>query len=72
MLQQQLNYFRGRYNNDRRHKALNGNIPAFAYLKTPKASPQDSSNFDGIRRRIDKVDSKGKVSLRRAGRMHYL
>jgi len=72
MLQKQLNYFRGRYNNDRPHKALNGNIPAFAYLKTPKASPQDSSNFDGIRRRIDKVDSTGKVSLRRAGRMHHL
>jgi transposase InsO family protein len=66
MLQKQLNYFRDRYNNDRPHKALNGNIPAFSYLKTPKASPQDSSNFDGIRHRIDKVDSTGKVSLRRA------
>ena len=71
MLQKQLNYFRGRCNNDGPHKARNGNIPAFAYLKTPKASPQDSSNFDGIRHRIDKVDLTGKVSLRRAGRMHH-
>lgn len=71
-LQQQLNYFRNRYNNDRPHKSLNGKTPAYAYSARPKASPGDLSNFDHYRNRFDKVDKTGKVSLRRAGKLHHL
>lgn len=72
MLQQQLNYFRDRYNHDRPHKALNGKTPAFAYQAIPKASPRDLNDFDHNRHRVDKVDGTGKVSLRRAGQLHHL
>jgi transposase InsO family protein len=72
MLQQQLNYFRDRYNHERPHKALNGKTPAFAYQKTPKASPQDLNDFDHNRNRVDKVDSTGKVSFRRPDKMHHI
>lgn len=72
MLQLQLNYFRDRYNNDRPHKALNGKTPAFAYQARPKASPDGLSRFDHNRTRVDKVDTTGKVTLRRAGQLHHL
>lgn len=72
MLQQQLNYFRDRYNHDRPHKALHGKTPAHAYSARPKASPQDSSTLDHSRNRYDKVDTTGKVTLRRAGKLHHL
>ena len=72
MLQQQLDYFRDRYNYERPHKALKGKTPANAYLARPKASPQDSNTFDHSRTRYDRVDETGKVSLRRVGTLHHL
>ena len=72
MLQQQLDYFKDRYNNDRPHKSLNGKTPAHAYTARPKASPGDLSNFDHNRDRFDRVDKTGKVSLRRAGQLHHV
>lgn len=72
MLQQQLNYFRDRYNHDRPHKALNGKTPAHAYNARPKASPQDINDFDDSRERYHKVDATGKVTLRRGGKLHHL
>lgn len=72
MLQQQLDYFRDRYNNDRPHKSLNGKTPAHAYTARPKASPGDLSSFDHNRERFDRVDKTGKVTLRRAGQLHHV
>jgi len=71
-LQQQLNYFRDRYNHDRPHRALEGKTPAHAYSSKPKAAPGDESDFEHARSRHDKIDQTGKVSLRRAGRLHHL
>lgn len=72
MLQQQLDYFKDRYNSERPHKSLNGKTPAHAYSARPKATPQDLNNLDQSRARYDKVDATGKVTLRRAGKLHHI
>lgn len=71
-LQQQLDNFRHRYNTERPHKALNGATPAQAYTATIKAHPENNKGFDQHRIRYDRIDESGKVSLRRAGKMHRL
>ena len=72
MLQQQLNYSRDRYNNDRPHQSLNGKTPAHAYSARPKATPQDLNSLDQSRARYDKVVATGEVTLRRAGKLHHI
>jgi transposase InsO family protein len=70
-LQQQLNIFKHRYNNERPHTALKNNTPNHAYNDTVKAKPTGSL-FDAYRVRTDKTDATGKVTLRRAGVLHKL
>jgi transposase InsO family protein len=71
-LQQQLDAFRDHYNERRPHRALNRQTPAQAYRDTPKALPTGARAPGHYRIRYDLVGSNGKVSLRRAGRMHHL
>lgn len=72
-LQHQLDRYRGIYNEQRPHRALERTTPAKAYTALPKATPARSDTAIGHHRlRYDHVDLWGKVSFRRAGRMHHL
>jgi hypothetical protein len=72
-LQRQLEEFRAHYNERRPHRALNRRTPGEAYRATPKAAPASNGHAQGhYRLRYDRLDTKGKISLRRAGRMHHL
>jgi transposase InsO family protein len=71
-LQEQLDRFRQIYNHQRPHKALALKTPAFAYGATVKAVPPSTTLAGHYRVRFDHVDRFGKVSLRRAGKMHHL
>jgi transposase InsO family protein len=71
-LQRQLDEFREHYNEQRPHRALQRTTPGHAYRATPKAAPPGAHAQQHYRLRYDRLDSKGKMSLRRAGRMHHL
>ena len=72
-LQRQLDEFRHHYNERRPHRALHRRTPGDAYRATPKATPATNRHAPGhYRLRYDRLDSTGKMSLRRAGRMHHL
>jgi transposase InsO family protein len=72
-LQQQLDQFREHYNERRPHRALQRRTPGQAYRATPKAVPASNGHAPGhYRLRYDRLDVKGKMTLRRAGRMHHL
>ena len=73
-LQTQLDQFRDYYNQHRPHRALDGVTPAVAYVASPKAAPPANTTTDTAhyRLRYDHVGSNGKISFRRAGRMHHL
>ncbi|HKH56378.1 MAG TPA: integrase core domain-containing protein, partial [Propionibacteriaceae bacterium] len=71
-LQTQLDTFTELYNTRRPHRALNQHTPRQAYDATVKAGPAGAINNPHFRVRRDRVDSGGKISLRRAGRMHHL
>jgi len=71
-LQMQLDNFRQIYNHQRPHKSLHLNTPAFAYGATVKATPPSTTLAGHFRVRFDRVDISGKISLRRAGKMHHL
>ena len=72
-LQRQLGEFRAHYNERRPHRALQRRTPGDAYRATPKAAPASNGHAPGhYRLRYDRLDSKGKMSFRRAGRMHHL
>ena len=72
-LQRQLDAFRGHYNEQRPHRALNRATPGHAYRATPKAPPASNGHAHGhYRLRYDRLDPKGRMTLRRAGRMHHL
>ena len=72
-LQHQLDEFREHYNEHRPHRALQRSTPGHAYRATPKASPPATATRPGhYRLRYDRLDTKGKMTLRRAGRMHHL
>ncbi|WP_164509711.1 integrase core domain-containing protein [Gulosibacter massiliensis] len=70
-LQTQLTTFREHYNERRPHRSLTGHTPAQAFAATPKAVPSDHTDTAHYRLRYDRV-SDGKISFRRAGRMHHL
>jgi transposase InsO family protein len=70
-LQDQLNAFRAVYNQHRPHRELARRTPATAYNELPKAIPAGGPGRP-YRLRYDRVDDGGKVSMRRAGRMHHL
>lgn len=71
-LQEQLDEFRELYNTQRPHRALEMKTPAFSYAATIKATPRSADAKEHYRVRYDIVDKFGKVSLRRAGKMHHL
>ena len=71
-LQRHLDEFREHYNEQRPHRALQRATPGHAYRATPKASPAAARAQAHYRLRYDRLDTKGKMSIRRAGRMHHL
>jgi transposase InsO family protein len=72
-LQAQLDEFRAHYNERRPHRALHRRTPGEVYRATPKASPASNGHPPGhYRLRYDRLDTKGRMTLRRAGRMHHL
>jgi len=72
-LQGQLDEFREHYNGQRPHRALQRRTPGEAYRATPKAAPASNGHAPGhYRLRYDRLDVKGKMTIRRAGRMHHL
>jgi len=72
-LQAQLEEFREHYNEKRPHRALNRRTPGEAYRTTPKATPASNGHAPGhYRLRYDRLDTKGRMTMRRAGRMHRL
>jgi transposase InsO family protein len=71
-LQRQLDQFREHYNEHRPHRALNRRTPGEAYRSTPKAVPAGARPQQHYRLRYDRLDRHGKMTLRRAGRMHHL
>jgi transposase InsO family protein len=71
-LQHQLDRFRDIYNDQRPHRELNRRTPANAYLALPKAAPPGHGQPGHYRLRYDVLDPLGKMSFRRAGRMHHL
>jgi transposase InsO family protein len=71
-LQRQLDEFRILYNTKRPHKALAMKTPQCTYEATVKATPKEAKDKEHYRVRQDSVDQFGKLSLRRAGKMHHL
>jgi hypothetical protein len=71
-LQTQLDTFTHIYNQTRTHRALHDATPAQAYGATIKAAPAAQRSNPHYRIRTDHVDRLGKISLRRASRMHHL
>ena len=72
-LQTQLDQFREHYNTARPHRARDGQTPATAYTTSPKTAPAGSRpDAAHYRIRYDHVGSNGKISFRRAARMHHL
>jgi transposase InsO family protein len=72
-LQRQLDEFREHYNEQRPHRALQRRTPGDAYRATPKAAPASNGHTPShYRLRYDQLDPKGRMTLRRAGRMHHL
>jgi transposase InsO family protein len=71
-LQAQLDRFRIEYNQQRPHRALGRATPAEAYAASPKAAPATSGAAAHYRLRYDLTDGGGRLTLRRAGRLHHL
>ncbi len=71
-LQHQLDTFRTIYNQQRPHRELARRTPAAAYTALPKATPPGHGQPGHYRLRYDILDPLGKMSIRRAGRMHHL
>jgi len=70
-LQRLLDTFREHYNEHRPHRANDRRTPGETYRTTPKALPAGGREGH-YRIRYDKVDKDGKISLRRAGKMHHV
>jgi hypothetical protein len=71
-LQAQLDAFRFAYNEQRPHRAIGRATPGEAYRATPRALPSGSGARGHFRLRYDVTDSKGAMTVRRAGRLHHL
>ncbi len=59
------------FNEHRPHRGNNRHTPGDTYRATPKAHPA-APREGHYRLRYDHVDPNGKITLRRAGRMHHL
>lgn len=71
-LQAQLDHHREHYNEQRPHRALDRATPGHAYRQTPKAVPADPRPHGHYRIRYDRLDAKGRMTLRHAGRLRHL
>ena len=71
-LQAQLDTFRTIYNEQRPHRAIGRRTPAAAYAARAKAHPAGRGAPGHFRLRYDVTDSKGALTLRRAGRLYHL
>jgi transposase InsO family protein len=71
-LQAQLDVFRLAYNEHRPHRAIGRITPGEAYRATPKAVGAGPHAAGHFRLRYDVTDSKGAMTLRRAGRLYHL
>jgi transposase InsO family protein len=71
-LQAQLDAFREVYNERRPHRAIGRRTPGEAYRAIPKELPSGPAGRGHFRLRYDTTDSKGAMTLRRAGRLHHL
>jgi len=71
-LQAQLDAFREVYNEHRPHRAIERQTPGEAYRAIPKDQPSGPGGRGHFRVRYDTTDSKGAMTLRRAGRLHHL
>lgn len=72
-LQHQLDAFRHHYNTARPHRARDGLTPTTAYAASPKTTPAGTrTDATHYRIRYDHVGTNGKISFRRAARMHHL
>jgi transposase InsO family protein len=71
-LQAQLDAFRAIYNEQRPHRAIRRRTPGEAYRAIPKDQPSGPAGRGHFRLRYDTTDSKGAMTLRRAGRLHHL
>jgi len=71
-LQAQLDAFRLAYNEQRPHRAIGRATPGEAYRATPRALPASFGARGHFRLRYDVTDSKGAITLRRAGHLYHL
>ena len=71
-LQRQLDAFTEHYNEHRPHRARHRSTPGEAYRASPKAVAAGSRPHNHYRLRYDRLDTRGKMTLRRAGRVHHL
>ena len=72
-LQRQLDRFGAYYNEERPHRGIGRQTPASVYAAREKAVPSESFVKVGNRRlRIDRVDSRGRVTLRVRGKLHHI
>ncbi|MEI2671458.1 MAG: IS481 family transposase [Nocardioidaceae bacterium] len=71
-LQHQLDAFRDYYNHQRPHREIGRRTPTEVYNASPKAAPAGPTIPGQYRLRYDRLDQTGKMSIRRAGRMHHL
>ena len=71
-LQALLDAFKSLYNERRPHRALGRRTPGDAYRATTKADPNQTPGSTHYRVRHDVVDAYGKLTLRRAGKLHHL
>lgn len=71
-MQAQLDAFGLAYNEQRPHRAVGRATPGEAYRATPKALPSGPGSRGHFRLRYDVTDSRGAMTLRRAGRLYHL
>jgi transposase InsO family protein len=71
-LQLQLDSFRNRYNQDRPHEAAGGKTPLQAFEARLKAHPALPASAVHYRVRRDRLDDRGKVTVRYLGRLRHL
>jgi transposase InsO family protein len=71
-LQALIDAFIDEYNHRRPHRSLNRATPAVAYHRLPKTGPAGTTAGTHHRVRRDRIDKRGAISLRRAGRMHHI
>ena len=72
-LQRALDRFVAYYNDVRPHRGVGRRTPAGVFAARAKAGPSPSFVKIGDRRlRLDKVDSSGRITLRRRGRLHHI